>query len=171
MANPIVVVEYDPSWPGIFRSLQERIARALGEIAGAIEHVGSTAVPGLAAKPIIDIDVLLASADQLPIAIERLANIGYIHQGDLGIPEREAFKTPSGNLAHHLYVCPPSSREFIRHLAFRNYLRASALEAREYGELKKSLAAQFREDRTAYTDGKSEFVAKIMNYAMAFRSE
>jgi GrpB-like predicted nucleotidyltransferase (UPF0157 family) len=107
MENPVIVCAYDPDWPGRFQSLRKRIADALGDMAAAIEHVGSTAVPGLAAKPIIDIDVLLASETMLPAAIERFASLGYIHRGNLGIPEREAFRAPANDPPHHLYVCPP----------------------------------------------------------------
>ena len=97
MVNPVVVVEYDPHWPELFQFFRVRIMTALGGLATAVEHVGSTAVVGLAAKPIIDMDVLLVSGDALPAAIERLAALGYAHQGDLGIPEREAFLAPAGN--------------------------------------------------------------------------
>jgi GrpB-like predicted nucleotidyltransferase (UPF0157 family) len=127
--NPVVVLGYDPNWPKSFQALRKRIADA------AFEHVGS-AVPNLAAKPIIDIDVLLASETPLPDAIERLARVGYIHQGDLGIPEREAFRAPYNEPPHNLYVCPPQSVEFQRHIAFRDYLRAHPEDAKTYGDLK-----------------------------------
>jgi len=93
MAHPIVIVDYDPAWSGQFEILRRRIAKTLGDLVARIEHVGSTAVPGLAAKPIIDLDVLLASPDDMPAAVDRLASIGYVHQGDLGVPGREAFKS------------------------------------------------------------------------------
>src|ERR1700744_4662012 len=98
--NPVVVVEYDPGWPALFEFFRGRIVTALGGLATAVEHVGSTAVPGLAAKPIIDMDVLLVSGDALPTTIERLATLGYVHQGDLGIPDREAFRTPARDSPH-----------------------------------------------------------------------
>lgn len=170
MASAVVVTDYDPDWPELFQSLRSRIAHALGTIAALIEHVGSTAVPGLAAKPIIDIDVLLISADALPTAIDRLATIGYLHQGNLGIAEREAFLAPQGSFPHHLYVCPPDSIEFRRHLAFRDYLRAHADETRNYGELKRMLAAEFRDDRPSYIAGKEAFVAELTDRAMAANS-
>src|ERR1700687_2280992 len=122
MANPVIILGYDPNWPGLFQSLRKRIAETLGGMAAAIEHVGSTAVPGLAAKPIIDIDVLLVSETMLPEAIDRIASLGYIHRGNLGIPEREAFFAPANDPPHHLYVCPSCSAEFRRHMAFRDYL-------------------------------------------------
>src|SRR5580692_4218731 len=161
MPNPVIVLDYDSNWPEFFQSLRKRIADVLGDLAVAIEHVGSTAVPGLAAKPIIDIDVLLTSESMLPEAIERLARLGYVHQGDLGIPEREAFLTPAGAPAHHLYVCPLHSRDFQRHVGFRDYLRAHPTEAKAYGDLKKALAAQFRDDREAYMAGKDDLVKEL----------
>lgn len=162
MANPVIVVDYDPNWPLLFRTLQRRFSDALGRMAAAIEHVGSTSVPNLAAKPIVDIDVLLAAESELPAAIAKLAQIGYVHQGDLGILGREAFRTPVGDPPHNLYVCRTSNGEFQRHLLFRDYLRAHPKDAKAYGDLKKALALQFRDDRSAYVDGKSEFVAKIL---------
>ncbi|HZR30053.1 MAG TPA: GrpB family protein [Terriglobales bacterium] len=167
MANPIIVLDYDPNWPGVFQSLRKRIAHALGDIAAAIEHVGSTAVPDLAAKPIIDIDVLLASETMLSAAIERLATLGYIHQGDLGIPEREAFSAPANDTPHHLYVCLPCSAEFHRHVAFRDYLRAHPEDAKIYGDLKRALAERYRDNRSAYNDAKTGFVAELTSRAIA----
>ena len=171
MDNPIIVLQYDPNWPALFQSLRSRIADALDGVAAAIEHVGSTAVPGLVAKPIIDIDVLLASETMLPAAIDRLASLGYIHRGDLGIPEREAFRAPASDPPHHLYVCPPCSAEFQRHMAFRDYLRAHPQDAKIYGDLKIALAKRFRDDRPAYNTAKGEFVAEITKRAIATRKE
>ena len=167
MANPVIILDYDPNWPGIFQSLRQRIADALGDLAAAIEHVGSTSVPDLAAKPIIDIDVLLAAEGMLSAAIDRLASVGYVHRGNLGIPEREAFHTPINDPPHHLYVCPPGSAEFRKHVAFRDYLRAHPKEAKVYGELKITLAQRFREDRAAYNLAKTEFVLDLTNRALA----
>ena len=170
MANPVVVVDYDPDWPRRFEFFQGRIMVALGGLAVGVEHVGSTAVVGLAAKPIIDMDVLLASADELPQAIERLATLGYTHQGDLGIPEREAFLAPAEDFPHHLYVCPPNSCEFQRHLAFRDYLRSHSKEAKAYGHLKQALALKFAHDRAAYIAGKDAFVQELLSRAISNRS-
>jgi GrpB-like predicted nucleotidyltransferase (UPF0157 family) len=167
MANPVIVLDYDPNWPGLFHSLRKRIADALGDLAAAIEHIGSTAVPDLAAKPIIDIDVLLASETMLPAAIERLASLGYIHRGNLGIPEREAFFAAANDPPHHLYVCPPCSAEFRRHIAFRDYLRARPKDAKIYGDLKIALAERFRDDRSAYNTAKGEFVAEMTSRGVA----
>jgi GrpB-like predicted nucleotidyltransferase (UPF0157 family) len=90
----VLVVDYDPSWPDVFEVLRRPVWAAVRDVAVSVEHVGSTAVPGLAAKPIIDIDVVVASSDSLSKAIGRLATLGYIHRGDLGIDDREAFDSP-----------------------------------------------------------------------------
>jgi GrpB-like predicted nucleotidyltransferase (UPF0157 family) len=163
--DPITVVDYDPDWPLLFETLRTKIAGALGDLAATIEHVGSTAVPGLAAKPIIDMDVLLRSASDLSVCIERLAALGYRHRGDLGVPKREAFATPPGQPAHHLYVCLPESREFRRHIALRDYLRTHPSDAGAYEALKRSLAVRYRDERAAYNDGKREFVESLLRTA------
>ena len=147
--------------------LRSRIAVALEGIADAIEHVGSTAVPGLAAKPIIDMDVLLGSDADLPLAIARLASVGYEHKGDLGVTGREAFSCPPGNCPHHLYVCRRSSLAYQQHITFRNYLRTHKADADAYAQLKRDLASKFRDDRDAYTQAKGRFVTEILERAAA----
>jgi GrpB-like predicted nucleotidyltransferase (UPF0157 family) len=157
-----VIVDYDPRWAAIFLQLGARLAATLGPLAIRIEHVGSTAVPGLAAKPIIDLDVVIASRDHLPAVIRRLRPLGYHHEGDLGVPGREAFTTPPDTCPHHLYVCAADSAALARHLAFRDLLRAHPETARAYGELKRSLAVRFGSDRTAYTDAKTAFTEAVI---------
>lgn len=161
VANAIIVVDYDPNWPSVYESLRKRIADVLADLTAAIEHVRSTAVPNLAAKPIIDIDVLLKSEEMMPAAIKRLASISYIHLGNLGIADREAFCAPTGDPPHHLYVCPPRSAEFRRHLAFRNYLRTHPADAKIYGDLQWTLAERFRGECPAYLNAKSELVEAL----------
>lgn len=163
--NPVVIVDYDPLWPQQFKELRSRIASLLDAMASAIEHVGSTAVPGLAAKPIIDIDVLLRSAMDLPAVITRLASAGYEHRGDLGIAGREAFRIPPNDISHHLYVCPPCSHEYRRHIAFRDYLRSHPDHADAYASLKREFARKFGNDREAYNQSKSQFVEEILHRA------
>jgi GrpB-like predicted nucleotidyltransferase (UPF0157 family) len=162
VADPIVIVDYDPRWPAMFAQLRDRVAAALGPLAVRIEHVGSTAVPGLAAKPIIDLDVVIASRDHLPAVIRRLQPLDYHHEGDLGVPGREAFTTPPHTDPHHLYVCAADSAALARHLAFRDLLRAHPETARAYGKLKRSLAMRFGPDRAAYTDAKTAFTEAVL---------
>ncbi len=160
--STIIVQSYDSRWPREFDSLRSRLASGLNGLAVSIEHVGSTAVPGLAAKPIIDIDVLLRTEADLPAAITKLAALGYVYQGDLGIHGREAFQTPANDFSHHLYVCLPECEEYRRHLVFRDYLRSHPEAVEAYGELKRGLALKFTEDRNEYTKAKSEFIAEIL---------
>ena len=124
-SKPIEVVDYDPSWPALFEDIAAPLrAVFVGGLLTRIEHVGSTSVPGLPAKPIIDIDVVIPSRADLPEAIARLATLGYVHQGDLGITSRKSFRQPEITPRHNLYVCAEDSPELRRHLAFRDYLRA-----------------------------------------------
>jgi GrpB-like predicted nucleotidyltransferase (UPF0157 family) len=150
--------DYDNAWPLRFGDLAATIREVLGSIVVRIEHVGSTAVPGLAAKPIIDLDVVVRSADEVQLAILRLAQIGYVHEGELGIAGRAAFRSPPGQAQHHLYVLREGAQELQRHLAFRDALRADAALRDAYCKLKRSLAIQHAGDRAAYTDGKTDFV-------------
>lgn len=122
VANPVIVADYDPQWPQPFEVLRSQLASVLNEHAMTIEHVGSTAVPGLAGKPIIDIDVLLRSSTDLPVVIRKVVELGYEHKGNLGGTGREAFRVKSAAVKHHLYVCWPGSREFDSHVKFRHYL-------------------------------------------------
>jgi GrpB-like predicted nucleotidyltransferase (UPF0157 family) len=165
MTAPIVIAEYDPVWAQQFETLRSRISPALGPLAGAIEHVGSTAVAGLAAKPIIDIDVVLRWRGDLGAAIKKLYPLGYLHRGDLGIPGRESFQAPLHDFPHHLYLCLPPYREFDRHIAFRDFLRTHPDDVVAYARLKRQLAGAHRADREAYTRAKSEFVQSILQRA------
>ncbi|MDA0232958.1 MAG: GrpB family protein [Chloroflexi bacterium] len=124
--------------------------------------MGSTAVPGLAAKPVIDIDVAVAVESDVPGAVRLLATLGYEHRGDRGIKGREAFWTPADAYPHHLYLVTAESRPFKRHMAFRDRMRADANAAREYATLKRVLAARFGADRLNYTEAKTEFIERIL---------
>jgi GrpB-like predicted nucleotidyltransferase (UPF0157 family) len=158
----IAVVDYDPAWPIRFVALRSTILSAVGEVALAVEHIGSTSVPGLAAKPIIDIDVVVASAADITAAIERLAVIGYEHRGNLGVEGREAFSSPPEPPQHYLYVCVQGGTALQNHLALRDYLRNNSGAALEYGLLKKQLAARFPQDIDRYVGGKTDFILEVL---------
>jgi GrpB-like predicted nucleotidyltransferase (UPF0157 family) len=161
---PITVVDYDPAWPVIFGDLRERIASALGSLAVRIEHVGSTSVPGLAAKPIIDIDTVIRTPGDLPAAIERLEGIGYVHIPEIkgGPPGCEAFDRPPGTPVHHLFVCTQDADQFHKHIAFRDYMRTHPEATADYVALKRDLAARFSHDRLSYTKSKTDFIERIL---------
>ena len=156
----IVLAEPDPAWPQSFAAIAAEVRAAIGPLVLAVEHVGSTAVPGLRAKPIIDLDIAVAAAD-MQAAITSLEAAGWKHRGDLGIPERDAFEARAGLPAHHLYLCPAGSREMKRHLAFRDRLRADPALATRYGKLKADLAAHAA-GIAEYVDGKSDFIETVL---------
>ncbi len=174
-AGAVVVTSYDPRWPADFEAIRAHVSPALGDdLVARIEHVGSTSVPGLAAKPIIDIDVLLRDPTMLDEAIRRLAAIDYEHEGERGIPTRHAFRHAANQRrrhlhewpAHHLYVCTSPGGAFAEHVAFRDYLRAHCDEAARYGALKIKLAREHPNDRERYMAGKDSLVKELLRRAM-----
>ena len=163
--TPLVVVDYVEAWPTQFEEIARPVRGALRDLRAQVEHVGSTSVPGLAAKPVIDVDVVVPSADSVPAAVERLRALGYTYQGDKGITGREAFMWPPGTRAHHLYVVVAASRPHADHIEFRDHLRQHPDVAREYGALKTALADQHREDPIGYTGAKTDFIAEVLRTA------
>ncbi len=162
MSDSIVIAEYDPAWPAQFARLRDRAQASLGDIAVAIEHVGSTSVPGLPAKDLIDMVVVVESDEDVPEAIARLETIGYRARGNLGVEGREAFAWPQGEKRHHLYVSPTTSAELQAQIAFRDRLRSDPAVAAHYVALKRELAVRYRDDRPAYTDGKTDFIESTL---------
>jgi GrpB-like predicted nucleotidyltransferase (UPF0157 family)/SAM-dependent methyltransferase len=165
MPDPVVIEDYDAAWPEQFAQLRDRVLSVAGDIVLRVEHVGSTAIPGLAAKPVIDLDVVVARADDVSQVAARLESVGYRREGDLGVPGRAAFDYPPGERRHHLYVCPASSPALRRHLQFRDRLRADPGLAAEYGELKQRLATEYGHDRDGYTEAKSAFIESVVTRA------
>jgi GrpB-like predicted nucleotidyltransferase (UPF0157 family) len=161
----VLVVDYDSTWPLTFATLQAPISEALRGIALSVEHVGSTSVPGLAAKPIIDIDAIVPSRTEIPLAIERLASLGYVHRGNLGVEDRDAFASPKGLPAHNLYVCVNGAVALTNHLAIRNSLRRDPMAVTRYGQLKKQLAENFPTDIEGYIEGKTDFLVEMLRSA------
>jgi GrpB-like predicted nucleotidyltransferase (UPF0157 family) len=171
-ANEIVVVDSSPEWPRIFEDLKRIYVASLGNLILEIHHVGSTSIPGLAAKPVIDIDLVIGDRSILPEVISRLGRLGYEHRGDLGIPDREAFGRVSEQvpldgsgriwLKHNLYCCHRGCVPLRNHLALRDYLRIHPEKAREYGELKKRLAEEVQGDIDLYIERKSSFILGVL---------
>ena len=163
--SPVIVADYDDAWPRFFDEIARPVREAFAGLAAGVEHVGSTSVPGLAAKPVIDIDVVVRSLEDVPTAIERLRALGYVYQGDKGITGRDAFMWPPSARPHHLYVVVAGNQPHTDHIQFRDYLRRHSDVAGEYATLKKALAESHRDDPLAYTDAKSEFVAGVLRAA------
>jgi GrpB-like predicted nucleotidyltransferase (UPF0157 family) len=153
---------YDPEWPRTFEQIRAVVWPAVQHAAMALEHVGSTSVPGLRAKPVIDACIVVASPRDIPHVVKALNKVGYVHRGELGVPGREAFRPPPSLPTHHLYASHRGSLSVKNHLGLRDYLRAHPQAAREYGDLKATLAAKFPDDIDAYIAGKTEFILGIL---------
>lgn len=156
----MTVSDYDPAWPLDFERVRAYVAPAVPF--AEVEHVGSTAVPGLAAKPVIDVDVVVESEPDVARAPAALASIGYVHRGDLGIAGREAYAAPEGLPAHHLYVVVRGSEPYLDHVRLRDHLRAHPEDAARYAALKRDLAPLLATDRDAYTDAKAPFIRSLL---------
>ena len=148
----VVVVPYDKEWGAAFEAIKKELESAIGELVIGIEHIGSTSVEGLSAKPCIDIDVIIQDYSIFDAVVRKLETIGYIHEGNLGIKDREAFKYGDKPhlQQHHLYVCPQQSEELHRHIAFRDFLRANPDAAKIYGAVKEKAAQLFPDDIEKY---------------------
>jgi GrpB-like predicted nucleotidyltransferase (UPF0157 family) len=156
------ILPYETSWPAAFERERDRLLEIYGEGAVAIEHIGSTAVPALAAKPIIDILVGLRSLRSEDLRIEEMERIGYEHRGSQGIVGREFFGKGRPRTVH-VHVVGHGTDQWRVHVAFRNLLRADPGRAHEYEALKRTLAERYGDDRGAYTEGKSEFIASALS--------
>jgi GrpB-like predicted nucleotidyltransferase (UPF0157 family) len=166
---PVIIEDYNPAWVDMFEEEKEHILSAIGCYCTTIEHIGSTAVPGLAAKPVIDILIGVHHLQDAPLFIPPLVEMGYkyIPEYEKELPERRYLqKIVAGLHTHHLHNVEPDTQFFRTHLAFRDYLRAHPETARKYSGLKKELAMNHAKDRSAYTDGKSTFVQTVIRKAL-----
>jgi GrpB-like predicted nucleotidyltransferase (UPF0157 family) len=166
MSEPIRVVEYDPNWPALYEEEKAPILRVLGSVVLDIQHIGSTAVPGAAAKPIIDIMVGVDDPVAGEKCIQPLETIGYEFRGEAGIPGRLFFGKGTPR-THHLHVVDQDGDFWKSHILFRDFLRAHPDEAERYCELKRQLAARFAADREAYTEAKAPLIESALAKARA----
>ncbi len=159
----VVVLPYDEGWKMAFEEIKRELEQALGEWIVGIEHVGSTSVEGMSAKPCIDIDVIIPDYSVFDAVVKGLEAIGYIHEGDLGIKDREAFRySDKPHLQkHHLYVCPRQSDELHRHIAFREFLKAHPEAIRKYSIVKETAAELFPNDIDKYIAYKAPCIEEL----------
>ncbi|WP_373045424.1 GrpB family protein [Vulgatibacter sp.] len=165
LGRTVQLVPADPTWPAAFAREAARLREAAGDTPVVIEHIGSTAVPRLLAKPTVDVLVgvpTLADADALVPKLQALG-YDYVQAFEAQLPRRRFLRTPSGTF--HLHVVERGGAFWYEHLAFRDWLRSHADDARRYGFLKQQLAQRYTNDREAYTDGKAPFVAEILRQA------
>jgi GrpB-like predicted nucleotidyltransferase (UPF0157 family) len=168
----IIIKDYDPKWPKLFDAERDLIMEAIGHYVADIQHIGSTAVPGLAAKPVIDMIIGLRrilDAQDCIMPIEAM-EYEYVPEYEKEFPERRYFrKNTSAVRSHHIHMVEIGSDFWERHLLFRNYLREHPETAHDYAALKRKLAITFENDRKGYTDGKTEFIEGILARAEKFQ--
>ncbi|WP_033543384.1 GrpB family protein [Planococcus sp. CAU13] len=161
-----IVLPYDEQWAVLFHEEANEIKRILGDELVDIHHFGSTSVPHLAAKPVIDILVVVKKIEAVDGYNEELQAIGYIGKGENGIAGRRYFQKGGDDRTHHLHIYQFGSPEIERHLVFRDYLRAHPAVAKEYGDLKRSLSKEFLYDIDSYINGKEAFASEIQAQAL-----
>ncbi|HSD78682.1 MAG TPA: GrpB family protein [Solirubrobacteraceae bacterium] len=156
------IVDYDTAWPAAAEAELRRVKDALGEVAVRLDHVGSTAVPGLAAKPILDLQLAVEAIELRERYVEPLEVLGYLFVPAPESPDHHFFaKPPERPRTHHLHVCEAGSEHEFRHLAVRDFLRAHRGEAARYAALKREVVARHPQDRLAYIDGKDAYVTAL----------
>ena len=158
----VVVEKSNPKWKVEFEKIVASLGKDIIYNSIKIEHVGSTSVEGLSAKPVIDLDIVIEK-DKFAIIKELLNKKGYEHEGDLGIEGREAFSYSGKEelMTHHLYVCPKDSKELFKHITFRDFLKNNPALAAEYSKVKEQAAVLYPDDIDKYMEFKSEIIEKI----------
>ncbi len=173
MASSIEVVPYTPDWKHKFAQEAQQIAQALAPLIVALHHIGSTSIPGIYAKPIIDILVEVNDLAQVDRQTPAMTALGYQAMGEYGIPGRCYFRkeTATGQRTHHVHIFRRRSPEVLRHLVFRDYLIAHPAEAQAYSDLKRELVQQLSlDDIEGYMDGKDRFIKLMEQRALAWYS-
>lgn len=152
---------YEPNWPLLFLQEKERLLASLANYILDIQHIGSTSIPGMPAKPILDIGAAVANFEEARHCVPLLEQLGYTYKGENGIARRHYF-VKGDPRTHHLHMLESDSAEWKNHLLFRDYLCANPASANEYASLKQTLATQFATDREAYQEGKENFIQAVL---------
>lgn len=166
-AAPVRLHDYDPSWPALYGDEAKLLRNTLAPDLVAIEHIGSTSVPGMAAKPVIDLLAAVTDYGRFPSIVQRLGSVGYVYtpESEADDPDRRVFRKGPADISqlrtHHLHLTTTGSRYWRRMVAFRDHLRRHPEDATAYVDLKRALAARHAADPAAYTAGKHEFVTAV----------
>lgn len=171
MAVPIEIFPYDPSWPALFAQLGATLRHALGDVALRIDHIGSTAIAGLDAKPVIDVQIAVASFEPLDAFRLPLERLGYVWRSQNPELTKRYFRESPGQRRTHIHVRREGSWAEQFALLFRDYMRVHPVDASRYAELKYALAAQYGHDRQGYTEAKAPFTWEIMRKADRWSQE
>ncbi len=167
MSAPVIIVKYNPKWPELFREERERISTKISELGIHVEHIGSTAVPGLGAKPIIDIMVGIESLSDIDKCITLLKGIGYsleVKKAEDDSERKALVKSIDGTKVQ-LYLVEMNTESWKRNILLREYLRGHPETAKEYNKLKVELAKKYKDDQIAYSEGKAKFIKKVESKA------
>ncbi len=159
--DPIIVVDYNANWSSQYEQEKQQILLALGDTVTNIQHTGSTSVPGLAAKPVIDMLLGLKQIPPLSMQVSSLEAIGYSYHGELGIPGRHYFRKGMPR-THQIHAVLTDGEFWERHILFRDFLRNNPLAAQRYAALKRKLAQEFAGDRTSYTNNKTPLIEQLL---------
>ncbi|MDI7660721.1 GrpB family protein [Cronobacter universalis] len=168
-ARQIALEPYNPAWTAQFVAEEKRVREALGDVALAVHHIGSTSVPGLTAKPVIDMLVEVSSLKALDALNSAMQALGYTPRGEYGIPGRRYFIKGETVRTHHLHAFIAASEQVTRHLAFRDYLRRHDDAAREYAQIKFAAARDSGFQSDLYSQLKDDFIARVEQQALAQR--
>ena len=155
------VVSYNPNWKEMYKEESEKIKNVLSDIIIDIHHIGSTAIPGIKAKSVIDILVEVKDIEGVDQYNHKMRELGYEVMGEYGIPKRRFFRKGENNRTHHIHIFQAGNEEIGRHINFKEYLIARPDKAREYSKLKEKLANKYNYDVENYTNGKSDFIKEI----------
>ena len=167
LGGHIEVVEYHPEWPRVFEREACAVLDACRPFVTEVHHVGSTSVPGLAAKPVLDMMPIVTGPAEGFKAVPRMTDLGYRYRGESGIPGRFYFdRVVDGRTVAHVHMLPAGHLDARKHLVFRDHLRTHPDTAQEYQRLKRELASKYRHDRRTYTDSKADFISGVIDAAM-----
>lgn len=162
---------YNEKWKDIFEEESKLISSKLNKFLIDIQHTGSTAIPGIVAKPIIDIAVAIDSLSNVEKIIQLLHELGYNYRGEQGIPGRHLFaKGTEENRTHYLHIMEKGHPEWKNHILFRDYLKSNPKVTKEYEKVKRELAKKYETDRGKYTEGKSKFIQKVIEKAESLKN-
>ncbi len=163
----IQLLPHDPAWAAVFQAEKQRILDRIQDPVLHISHIGSTAIRGIMAKPVVDMAISIECYALGHACVEPLTELGYVYKGNNGIPDRHYFRTDDDVVKFHIHMFPEGNPKLRDHLLFRDYLNANQKEAQRYDALKRELMQRFPSDREAYTLGKSELIQEILKRARA----
>ena len=172
MSRMIEVIPRDPAWADAYQTEVHKLAAVFAPDQVEFHHIGSTAIPGILAKPVIDIMVVVANLERVQSLNPEMAARGYEHRGEAGIPGRQFFRKDTGGVrSHHVHTFEAGHPSITIQINFRDYLRAHPAEAQAYSRLKQELAARFRESPPEYTEAKTDFITNINQLAEDWRKQ